>query len=101
MAAEIRVDTIKSRAGINTLDFTGNAGFTFLTNVGIGTTNPTSALTVKGNTSLETLNVSGVTTSQGGFTSGIGVTNPVQITVSGNVLTFTVVGVGSTSLTLY
>jgi hypothetical protein len=30
--------------------------------VGIGTTNPTSALTVKGNTSLETLNVSGVST---------------------------------------
>ena len=31
-------------------------------NVGLGTTNPTSALTVKGNTSLETLNVSGVST---------------------------------------
>jgi hypothetical protein len=31
-------------------------------NVGIGTTNPTSALTVKGNTSLETLNVSGIST---------------------------------------
>lgn len=30
--------------------------------VGIGTTNPTSALTVKGNTSLETLSVSGVST---------------------------------------
>ena len=30
--------------------------------VGIGTTNPTSALTVKGNTSLETLNVSGIST---------------------------------------
>jgi len=30
--------------------------------VGIGTTNPTSKLTVKGNTSLETLNVSGVST---------------------------------------
>jgi hypothetical protein len=47
------------------------------------------------------LNVSGVTTSVGGFTSGIGVTNPVQIAVSGNVLTFTVAGVGSTSLILY
>ena len=30
--------------------------------VGIGTTNPTSALTVKGNTSLETLSVSGIST---------------------------------------
>ena len=64
--------------------------------IGIGTTNPTSALTVSGDTS-----ITGVTTSVGGFTSGIGVTDPVQITVSGNVLTFTVVGVGSTSLTLY
>jgi len=36
-----------------------------------------------------------------GFTSGIGVTNPVQIQVSGNVLTFNVVGVGSTSFTLF
>lgn len=33
-------------------------------NVGVGTTNPTSALTVKGDTSLETLNVSGITTTQ-------------------------------------
>jgi hypothetical protein len=40
-------------------------------------------------------------TSQNGFTSGIGVTNPVKIAVFGNTLTFTVVGVGSTSLRLY
>jgi hypothetical protein len=52
-------------------------------------------------TTAQSLNVSGITTSQGGFTSGIGVTNPVKITVSGNVLTFTITGVGSTSLTLY
>lgn len=38
------------------------AGIHTLSNVGIGTTNPTSALTVKGNTSLETLNVTGVST---------------------------------------
>jgi hypothetical protein len=38
------------------------AGIHTLSNVGIGTTNSTSALTVKGNTSLETLNVSGVST---------------------------------------
>ena len=38
MAAEIRVDRITSRTGINTINFTGD-GFSFLTNVGIGTTN--------------------------------------------------------------
>jgi hypothetical protein len=37
-----------------------SAGIHTLSNVGIGTTNPTSTLTVKGVTSLETLNVSGV-----------------------------------------
>ena len=37
MAAEIRVDTIKGRAGINTLSFAGD-GFSFDKNVGIGTT---------------------------------------------------------------
>ena len=41
------------------------AGIHTLSNVGIGTTNPTSALTVKGNTSLETLSVSGVSTFAG------------------------------------
>jgi len=39
-----------------------SVGVHTLRNVGIGTTNPTSALTVKGNTSLETLSVSGVST---------------------------------------
>jgi hypothetical protein len=65
-------------------------------NIGIGTTTPTAKLDVRGDVS-----ITGVTTSQNGFTSGIGVTNPVQITVSGSILTFTVVGVGSTSLTLF
>ena len=37
MAAEIRVDTIKSRAGINTLFFVGDT-LSFDNNVGIGTT---------------------------------------------------------------
>jgi len=47
------------------------------------------------------LNVTGIITATGGFTSGIGVTNPVSIRVSGNTLTFTVAGVGATSLTLF
>ena len=42
--------------------------------------------------------VSGITTSSGGFTSGSG--GPVQISVVGSTLTFTVPGVGSTTLTL-
>ena len=63
-------------------------------NVGIGTTNPTSALTVVGNA-----NIIGVTTSIGGFTSGIG--TAVKITTVDNQLIFTVPGVGSTSLLLY
>ena len=41
---------------------------------------------------------SGITTSQDGFTSGVG--TAVTISVVGNTLTFDVVGVGSTSLTL-
>ena len=73
--------------------------------VGIGTTNienEDTTLYVVGNSEFygDAL-ITGVTTSQNGFTSGIGVTNPVQITVSGSILTFTVVGVGSTSLTLF
>jgi len=59
-------------------------------------------LSVKnGSTQLENVKVSGVTTSVNGFTSGIGITNPVKITVSANILTFTVAGVGVTSLRLY
>jgi len=38
MAAEIRVDTVKARSGINTLSFTAQGGFTFRPGVGIGTT---------------------------------------------------------------
>jgi len=76
-----------------------------VSSVGIGTTTINDANTklyVVGNSEFYgNARVSGVTTSQNGFTSGIGVTNPVKITVSGNILTFTVTGVGSTSLTLF
>jgi hypothetical protein len=71
-----------------------SAGIHTLSNVGIGTTNPTSALTVSGNT-----RITGITTSIGGFTSGIG--TAVEITTVGNRLFFTVPGVGTTSLTLF
>jgi glutamate synthase domain-containing protein 3 len=68
-------------------------------NIGIGTTNPTSKLTVQGNTSLETLSVSGIstltTTLIGGGTSTGTSSQPLQVTggayVSGNV------GVGITN----
>ena len=40
MAAEIRVDRIKSRTGINTLSFVDASGFSFFPSVGIGTTVP-------------------------------------------------------------
>jgi hypothetical protein len=93
-----------------------SVGIHTLSNVGIGTTNPTSALTVKGNTSLEDLNVSGVSTftsidvendvnvvgvisASGGFIS-VGNTTPIQISLVGNELTFTAVGIGSTTLIL-
>ena len=63
-------------------------------NLGIGTTTPTSRLTVSGNGSF-----TGVVTATGGFIS-VGNTTPIQISLIGNQLTFTAVGIGSTTLTL-
>jgi hypothetical protein len=52
-------------------------------NVGVGTTDPTSKFTVKGNTTLETLNVSVVSTFAGNV--GIATTNTTRaLTVNGN-----------------
>jgi hypothetical protein len=79
--------TVDFSNGVATIDSTGgtggsgesywsstSAGIHTLSKVGIGTTNPTSALTVKGNTSLETLNVFGVSTFAGAITATSSIT---------------------------
>ena len=68
----------------------GNSQF----NVGIGTTNPNSKLSVTGN-----VNVSGIVTATDGFIS-VGNTTPIRIQLVGNKLTFSAVGIGSTTFTL-
>jgi hypothetical protein len=68
--------TITATGGGGSSQFvTTSAGIHTLSNVGIGTTNPTSALTVKGNTSLETLSVSGVST----LTSNVSVGGTISV----------------------
>jgi len=62
-----------STAAVNKLTITS-------TGVGIGTTNATSALTVKGNTSLETLNVSGISTFSGNVRVGVDTSSGVILT---------------------
>ena len=103
IAAGVIVDAdISSSAAISLskLDTTGNIVSTQLNVTSLSTF--AGITTVTGPTLFTNqLSVSGVSTSIGGFTSGIGVTNPVKITVSGNILSFTVAGVGSTSLILY
>ena len=59
---------------------------------GIGT------ISINGKIGASKANISGILTAQNGFTSGTG--GPVEISVVGSTLTFNVVGVGSTSLTL-
>jgi hypothetical protein len=78
-AAGIATITGSAGGGTSSQWTTTLSGIHTLSNVGIGTTNPTSALTVKGNTSLETLNVSGVST----FTRPITVTGS-QYSIFGN-----------------
>ena len=55
-------------------------------------------ISLNGKISSSRADISGITTSQNGFTSGVG--TAVTISVVGSTLTFNVVGVGSTSLTL-
>ena len=64
-------------------------------NVGIGTDYPQAKLDVRGNVS-----VSGIITATGGFIS-VGNTTPILISLSANKLTFTAVGIGSTTFTLF
>ena len=59
---------------------------------GVGT------ISINGKVDCSKADIAGITTSQDGFTSGTG--GPVVISVVGSTLTFNVVGVGSTSLTL-
>lgn len=56
-------------------------------------------LSISGVSTFNQINASGIVTSMGGFISAAS-TSACQITFSGNTLTFTVVGVGSTTLTL-
>ena len=102
MAAEIRVDRITSRTGINTLSFTGD-GFALLTNVGIGTTNIAGKEANPANTNK--LNVGIITANDVYATSfyvnGNSLTRGVGIQSAGNVIgygftTLNFVGAGNT-----
>jgi hypothetical protein len=101
MTAEIRVDRITSRTGINTISFTGD-GFSFLTNVGIGTTNIDVAVNAA---NTQKLNV-GIITANDVFAAnfyvgGNSLTSGVGIQSAGNVIgygftTLNFIGAGNT-----
>jgi len=61
----------------------------------------TGNIIASGTITVPQINSSGIITAVNGFTSGIGVTDPIQITVGGSKIYFVVPGVGQTSLTLY
>ncbi len=63
------------------------------------TGNADTATTASGLTTIASVNTAGIITATGGFISAAS-TTAVQITVSGNILTFTATGIGSTSFTL-
>ena len=101
MTAEIRVDRITSRTGINTISFTGD-GFSFLNNVGIGTTNIDVAVNAA---NTQKLNV-GIITANDVFATnfyvgGNSLTSGVGIQSAGNVIgygftTLNFIGAGNT-----
>ena len=90
---EIGITTYANVAGVATdaVNVVGGIVSAFSVSTGIATVSE-----LKVGTEV-TIN-SGIVTASNGFTSGIG--GPVEISVSGSVLTFNVPGVGSTSLTL-
>ncbi len=65
-----------------------------------GISSGTSALIQRFTSANSNLNVSGIVTATQGFISA-GSTTPIKISLVGNKLTFTAVGIGSTTLTLY
>ena len=93
MAAEIRVDKIKSRSGINTIDFSlSNDGFVFNENVGIGTS---SVLGAANAANTRVLNV-GVVTANSVFASFTGDITGDATGLSGSpTITVTAVNVGT------
>jgi len=87
MAAEIRVDRITSRAGINTINLTSD-GFSFLGNIGIGTTNAVIAVNAA---NTQKLNV-GIITANQAFINNVTITN-VSTLSNTNVTTLNVTGI--------
>ena len=96
------ISTYSSIAGIAT--YADTAGIsTYSSIAGIATYANTSGVStdvVGGIASVSSIISSGIVTSIDGFTSGLGVTNPVRIEVNGNILSFNVFGVGSTTFIL-
>ena len=82
-------------AGVSTDVVGGVASVTDLNSSGISTLGITSSTQF----TAQSVNVSGIVTSIGGFIS-VANTSPVQISVSNGILTFTAVGIGSTSFIL-
>jgi hypothetical protein len=66
----------------------------------VGISSGSSALIQRFAASNSNLNVTGIVTATGGFIS-VGNTTPIQISLIGNELTFTAVGIGFTTLTLF
>jgi len=85
MAAEIRVDRITSRTGINTLSFT-ESGISYNFNVGFGTTSPRSRVDVEGD-----VRVSGVVTATNLVVTG-------NVSVAGTVTSMDVTNVDSVGI---
>lgn len=102
MAAEIRVDTITSRSGINTITFDNNS-FTILSNVGIGTANADGAAsasnTQKLNVGIVTANNVYATSFYGDGSNLTGISAAEKTTTG--ITTTAVTGIATFNTTLY